>query len=68
MSSCNDCKFFKVYRGSRDRWGIQQEPDDYECTGNPTEAELDKYFCDGHEWSIDGCSSYEPNERWWDDE
>ena len=41
---CDDCLCFKEYRGSRDRWGLQLEPDDYECEGNATELDLDRYF------------------------
>lgn len=61
MTGCYDCKNFRVYSGSHDRFGVPQEPDDYECIGLPTEEEIDKYFCDGVEWrdSDDGCSGFE---------
>ena len=41
---CDDCMFLKEYRGSRDRWGLQLEPDYYECVGNASEDDIDKYF------------------------
>lgn len=69
MTSCKDCIYFKFYRGTRDRWGIQQEPDDYECAGQSTEEELDRFFSDGEEWSEDaeGCQAFKLNERLWDE-
>lgn len=63
MANCYDCKFFKIYRGSRDRFGVQQEPDDSECISDrATEEDIDKYYSDGVSWSNDeeGCAGYEP--------
>ena len=60
--NCSDCKFFKKYRGTRDRYGLQQEPDDYDCTSSrATEEDLDKYFCDAEEWNEgqEGCRGFE---------
>lgn len=58
--SCFECQMLVKYSGSKDRYGVPQEPDDYECKGEPTEEEIDKYFCDGQEWSSDeeGCSCF----------
>ena len=47
--TCEDCIYFKLTRGSRDRYGFQQEPDDAECVGNASEEEIDKYFCDAED-------------------
>lgn len=60
MSSCFDCENFICYRGSHDRYGVPQEPDDYECLGEPTEEEIEDYFCNGMEWDEyeDGCSAF----------
>ena len=60
MTGCYDCKFFRCYSGSHDRFGVPQEPDDYECEGEPTEEDIDKYFCDGEEWRDNetGCSGF----------
>ena len=60
MSDCNDCMYLKIYRGSKDRYGVPQEPDDYECLkmDEMTEEEFDKYYCDGE----DGCPCYEMND------
>lgn len=70
MTSCDDCVHFKCYRGSRDRYGIQQEPDVYDCTGNATEDELDRFFTNCEEWEEDseGCQAFELSARWWGDE
>lgn len=61
MSNCYDCKNLVCYRGSKDRYGVPQEPDDYECVGEPTEEEMEDYFYNGISWDEyeDGCSSYE---------
>jgi len=63
MSSCFDCKNLICYRGSCDRYGVPQEPDDYECKvcEELTEEEIDTFFCDGKKWNgdEDGCSGYE---------
>lgn len=58
--NCLECKYYKVYRGSRDWYGMQLEPDDSECMGNPTEKDLDKYYTDGEEWEVneEGCSGF----------
>lgn len=60
MSNCNDCLYLKIYRGSKDRYGVPQEPDDYECLmmDKMSEEEFDKYYCDGK----DGCPYYEMND------
>lgn len=53
--TCEDCVYLKFYRGHRDRYGIQTDPDDYECTGNATEADLDKYFADAEDGAEHCC-------------
>lgn len=60
MSDCNDCMYLKIYRGSKDRYGVPQEPDDFECLkmDEMTEEEIDKYYCDGES----GCPCYEMND------
>ena len=60
MSNCIDCLYYKIYRGSKDRYGVPQEPDDCECLkmDEMTEEEIDKYFCDGE----DGCPCFEMND------
>ena len=60
MSNCNDCLYLKIYRGSKDRYGVPQEPDECECLkmDDMSEEEFDKYFCDGE----DGCPYYEMND------
>lgn len=67
MSNCNDCLYLKIYRGSKDRYGVPQEPDDFECLkmDEMTEEEIDKYFSDGES----GCPYYEMNnyEPYFDD-
>lgn len=52
MNSCSDCKHLIVYAGSTDKYGIPQEPDDYECEviEQITEEDFDKYFCNGEKW------------------
>lgn len=60
--TCEGCKWFKVYRGTRDRYGLQQEPDDYDCTSSrATEDDLDKYLCDGED-GAENCMGFE--HRW----
>ena len=61
MTGCEQCKHFRCYTGSRDKYGVPQEPDDYECVGDPDEKDLEKYFSDGVEWkdNEDGCSGFE---------
>ena len=58
--TCEDCKFFRIYRGSRDRYGVPQEPDDAECVGNVTENDLEKFLCNAESWDKeeDGCSCF----------
>ena len=60
MHSCLDCEFYKIYPGSHDRFGLQMEPDETECTSRfVTEDDIDTYYCDGKEWSGDeGCSGW----------
>ena len=60
MSDCNDCMYLKIYRGSKDRYGVPQEPDDCECLkmDDMSEEEFDKYYCDGES----GCPCYEMND------
>ena len=62
---CEDCKYFKVYTGTRDRYGLQQEPDDYECVGRATEEDLDRFFSNSESWnnSADGCSGFESRHK-----
>lgn len=62
MANCYDCKYFKLYTGSKDRYGVPQEPDDAECISErATESDLDTYFTDGVSWDDDesGCAGYE---------
>ena len=63
MNSCFECKNLIKYSGSKDRYGVPQEPDDYECKAceNLTEEEFDKFFCEGEEWDEpeNGCSGFE---------
>jgi len=63
--TCSDCIHFKLYTGTRDRYGIQQEPDDAECTGNVTENDLERYFCNAESWENkeDACGDFSPRER-----
>lgn len=42
--TCSDCLYLKCYRGRRDRYGIQTEPDDYECVGKASKEDRYKYF------------------------
>lgn len=58
---CQDCCHLKCYKGSTDWYGVPQEPDDYECTGNPSEEDLERYFCNDEEWhdDEDECSGFE---------
>lgn len=62
MADCTECKYYRVYRGTTDRFGVPQEPDDAECTSDrATEEDLDKYFSDGISWHDDaeGCAGFE---------
>jgi hypothetical protein len=62
--NCHDCRFLKVYRGSRDRYGLQMEPDDYECTSSrATEDNLDRYFCDAED-GAEKCMGFEEKEEY----
>lgn len=58
--TCEDCIYFKEYRGTRDRYGLQLEPDDYECVGNVTDRDLDRYFTNAESWDNeeDACSGF----------
>ena len=58
--SCFTCAYLIRHAGSKDKYGVAQEPDDYDCEGTPTEADLDVFFSDGIEWdeNDEGCSSY----------
>ena len=69
MSGCYECANLRCYRGSHDRYGVPQEPDDYECAGEPTEEEIDRYFCEGKEWRFDedGCSAFIQKEYEYED-
>ena len=60
MNNCNDCLYLKTYKGSKDRYGVPQEPDDYECLRmeDMSEEEFDKYYCDGES----ECPYYEMND------
>ena len=60
MCDCTECRHLKVYTGSRDRYGVPQEPDDYECDmlEELTEDELERHFCNGES----GCRCFEVNE------
>lgn len=60
--TCEDCKHFIEHKGSRDRYGLQQEPDDYDCrSSRATENDLDKYLCDGED-GAENCMGFE--KRW----
>lgn len=70
MGRCEDCACFKVYRGTTDRYGVPQEPDECECTSERvTEEELDRFFSDGQKWQDeeDACSGfiYSPYDESW---
>lgn len=69
MTSCQDCRYLKCYRGTCDRYGVPQEPDYYECEGECTEDELDRFFYGCEEWQDDedGCQGFELREDF-DDE
>lgn len=60
--NCWDCINYKVYRGSRDRYGVPQEPDEYECTGEPREEDIDKYFCNAED-GAEECAAFEYRRR-----
>ena len=55
--TCEDCIYFKKTRGSRNWHGVQLEPDDYECVGNASEEEIDKYFCDAED-GAENCKGF----------
>ena len=60
---CLTCANLKCYRGTCDRYGVPQEPDDYECGYDDiTEDEIERFFSNGEKWdaSIEGagCSGY----------
>ena len=55
--TCEDCIYLKITRGSRNKYGIQLEPDDTECVGNCTEEEIDKYYSDAEEHAEE-CSGF----------
>ena len=55
--TCMDCINFKVWKGSRDRWGLQLEPDDCECKAEPTEDEIERYFCNCED-SAENCGGF----------
>ena len=48
--NCFDCKHLIVWEGSHDMYGCPLEPDEYECTGEPTEEEIDKYFSNNEDF------------------
>ena len=57
--TCEDCRFFMKYRGSRDRYGLQLEPDDYDCASSrASEKDLDKYFADAED-GAENCCGFE---------
>lgn len=57
MCDCFECEHLIKYSGSRDRYGVPQEPDDYECARaeDLTEDEIEKHFCNGES----GCRCFE---------
>lgn len=55
--TCEDCLYFKLTRGSHDRYGLQLEPDDAECVGNVSEKDLDTYFTDAQD-GAEECSGF----------
>ena len=55
--TCEDCLYFKIYRGSRDRYGLQLDPDDYECVGSASEREMDKYFINAED-NAENCTGF----------
>lgn len=64
MTNCTECKYYRVYRGTRDRYGVPQEPDDAECVcENVTDHDIETYFCNGKSWDNTeegaGCTGYE---------
>lgn len=62
MSNCHECKNLRCYRGGRDRYGVPQEPDEYECKviEELTEEEADRFFSNAESWESpeDGCSGF----------
>lgn len=67
-NSCFNCEYLRLYRGTCDSLGVPQEPDEYECDGEPTEEELDTYFTDGKCWddTVSGCSGYKKEPEFYD--
>lgn len=55
--TCEDCIYFKEYRGTRDGYGLQLEPDDYECVGNVTDRDLDRYFTNAED-NAENCTGF----------
>lgn len=55
--TCGDCIKYKIYRGSRDRYGLQLEPDDADCTGNPTKEDYNRYFSEAED-GAEHCSCF----------
>ena len=61
--NCFDCKHLIVWEGSHDMYGCPLEPDEYECTGEPTEEEIDKYFSNNEDFDEEfPCSAFEKRE------
>ena len=56
--SCGDCKYFKEYKGARDRYGLQLDLDDYECVGRASERDMEKYFVEAED-GAENCSGFE---------
>ena len=58
--SCFTCAYLIRHAGSKDSFGVPQEPDDFDCEGTPTESDMDIFFSEGVEWdeNDEGCSSY----------
>lgn len=60
--TCDDCRYFREHRGSRNWYGEQTEPDDYDCTSSrATEKDLDKYFTDAED-GAENCMGFE--QKW----
>ena len=55
--TCEDCRSFRLTRGSRDWYGLQLEPDDCECVGKASEEEIEKYFSDASD-DAEKCSGF----------
>lgn len=56
--TCRDCVHFKTYQGSRDFHGLQLDPDEYECTAEPSEEDIDKYFCNAED-GAEECTAFQ---------